>query len=77
MNVLKFTDKKIRILQGLFLGLILVSTIGSLISGNSLLTAVGQGIIIGGLNFISIAVLLAMLLLIYVVYKKIQTQPSG
>ncbi|MFC6720704.1 hypothetical protein [Halobacteriaceae bacterium SHR40] len=67
--------KHLRLLQGVFLGLIVLGIVGNLISGRTVTDAIGFGIVSGSLAFIPFVMLFALLFLAYLVGKH-QSQPS-
>ena len=59
----------VRLLQGVFLGFVVLGVVGNLIGGRTLSDSIGFGIVSGGLNFIPIVTLFALVFLAYLVGK--------
>jgi hypothetical protein len=63
------TDRQVRLLQGLFVGLVAIGVAGNLLSGRPLQEAIGFGFITGGLTFLSVATLLTIMVPVYLFGK--------
>ncbi|MXR51310.1 hypothetical protein GRX03_06785 [Halovenus sp. WSH3] len=69
LAVILGTPSQIRLLRGLFLGLVGIGVVGNLAAGRSLRDAIGLGFFAGGLNFLSILGLLTILFPVYLYGK--------